>query len=386
MGQEQNEYTWNLIARKLNGEASPEELLELENLLRESPGLHYSMQTITDLWQSPSSKDQDSADREEATHAFDRHLDRMEAMQIDFSTSGQEQETESFPAEYPFRSDRPRSIRKRVTILLVICLSLAMAGGWLYRGTHNKPRFAPPQTPPAASEIFTRNGSRTNMLLPDGTQVWLNAGSHLSYNKDYGATLREVSLTGEAFFDVAHNAAKPFIIHTERIDVRVLGTRFNVRSYPDDGTTEATLIRGSIEVSIKARPSEKIILKPNEKLVVANDDSTLHRNNPARNAADVTESLVSIRQPTYEYHTGAIVETSWVDNKLVFQDKEFAALAKEMERWYGVSIRFADPDKEALRFTGIFQKETIGQALDALKMTAGFNYIMHGNEVTITKE
>ena len=176
---------------------------------------------------------------------------------------------------------------------------------------------------------------------------------------------------------------RPFIIHTERIDVRVLGTRFNVRSYPSDRTTETTLIRGSIEVSIKDRPSEKIILKPNEKLVVANDDSTLHRNNPARNTAGANESLVSIRQPTYEHNTGAIVETSWVDNKLVFQDKEFNALAKELERWYGVSIRFDNPRQEQLRFTGNFQNETIQQALDALKLSGNFNYAIHQNQITI---
>ncbi len=82
---------------------------------------------------------------------------------------------------------------------------------------------------------------------------------------------------GEAFFDVAHNAERPFVIHTARIDIKVLGTRFNVKSYPTDKTTEATLLRGSIEVSIKDRPNETIILKPDEKLVVANDDSTLHR-------------------------------------------------------------------------------------------------------------
>ena len=125
-----------------------------------------------------------------------------------------------------------------------------------------------------------RQGSRTHLTLPDGTMVWLNAGSRLSYGKNYNTATREVNLTGEAFFDVAHNTQKPFLIHTARIDVQVLGTSFNVKSYPTDRTTEATLIRGSIEVSIKDRPSEKIILRPDEKLVVANDDELLHRLNP----------------------------------------------------------------------------------------------------------
>ncbi len=169
------------------------------------------------------------------------------------------------------------------------------------------------------NEISTRNGSKSHLVLPDGTLVWLNAGSRIVYDKNFGAALREVSLTGEAFFDVARNAEKPFLIHTARIDIKVLGTRFNVRSYPTDQTTEATLIRGSIEVSIKDRPSEKIILKPNEKLVVANDDSTLHRNVAGRSGVNTGESLVNIRKPTFEPVTCDVVETSWVVNKLIFQ-------------------------------------------------------------------
>jgi ferric-dicitrate binding protein FerR (iron transport regulator) len=243
----------------------------------------------------------------------------------------------------------------------------------------------PPITRTAASEIFTGNGSRTHVVLPDGSIVWLNAGSRITYDKNFGATHREVNLTGEGFFDVARNAGMPFVIHAARIDIKVLGTRFNVKSYPSDKTTETTLIHGSIEVSIKDRPSEKIILKPNEKLVVANDDSTLHRISRPH-AASTEESLVTIRKPTYEANTGAIIETSWVDNKLIFQDEEFGDLARQMERWYGVSIRFEDPAQEKLRFTGSFQKETIQQALDALQLTdplSPFNYKIHENQITV---
>ena len=236
----------------------------------------------------------------------------------------------------------------------------------------------------AASEVSTHNGSKTHLVLPDGTRIWLNAGSRLTYDKNYGATQREVNLTGEAFFDVAHNADKPFLIHTARIDIKVLGTSFDVKSYSTDKTTEATLIRGSIEVSIKDRPSEKIILKPNEKLVVANDDSTLHRTRPVRHADDaVDEPLVAIRKPTYEQATGAVIETSWVYNKLIFREEGFGDLARQMERWYGVTIRFTDPAQEDWKFTGTFESETIQQALNALRMTANFNFTIQDNQVTI---
>lgn len=447
MGQEHKEYTWHLIAKKLTGEASPEELLELEALLRGNPELHYPMQTISDLWKSSSPEDKRMAER-----AFSRHLDRMKELNTDFlqtglmtpsgtkdpadtianpsltntptandrnavaqaaapnadgkaavvnaaTQAGARDTTTWTPTYTPWPTDQETiekpglfsGSRKQKKILWATSiLFLIIAGITVYtRSGHNSPAIAKTLaiTRESRSEITTRNGSRTNMLLPDGTQVWLNAGSRITYDKNYGTTTREVNLTGEAFFDVAHNSGKPFVIHTARVDIKVLGTRFNVKSYPTDKTTETTLIRGSIEVSIKDRPTEKIILKPNEKLVVANDDSTLHRKIPDHpdHVIASDESLVSIRKPTYESTTGAVIETSWVDNKLIFQDERFGDLARQMERWYGVVIRFSNSKEEELRFTGIFANETIQQALEALKLTGAspFNYTMNENIITI---
>jgi len=371
MGQEHKEYTWNLIAKKLTGEATPEELRELEELLRNNPELHYPMQTISDLWNPTNPIDQQVAEQ-----AFNRHLDRMQDLKIDYMSTAESMTPHRRPAY-------------KIALLAAACTIIAVIITGLYF-TRNKttPAIAPvtAATPDlAGSEIFTGNGSRTHLTLPDGTVVWLNAGSRINYEKNFGATQRAVNLTGEAFFDVAPNASKPFVIHTARIDIRVLGTRFNVKSYPSDKTTEATLIRGSIEVSIRDRPSDKIVMKPNEKLVVNNEDSIqLEKENlPRRREPSIGSSHVIISKPTYEQHSGAIIETSWVDNKLIFQDEEFSSLARLMERWYGVTIRFTSSAKEELRFTGIFEKESVRQALDALKLTANFNYSIDGTQITI---
>ncbi|MDP4149204.1 MAG: FecR domain-containing protein [Bacteroidota bacterium] len=377
MGREHKEYAWNLIAKKLSGEATPQELIELESLLRNNPELYYPMQTVADLWKPAS-----PLGRKEAESAFSRHIDRMQDLKIEYVGD-------------PFHNTEvvgSRRISRTKLILFSMAGALSLAAG-IFFIQHGKTNDSLTQVSnatasdyAAASEIVTNNGSRTHVVLPDGTMVWLNSGSRIKYDKNFGAGLREINLTGEAFFDVAHNAQTPFVIHTARIDIKVLGTRFNVKSYPSDNTTEATLIRGSIEVSIKDRPSEKIILKPNEKLVVANDDSTLHRTLPGHHAAVKDESLVSICKPTYETNTGAVIETSWVDNKLIFQDEEFGELAIKMERWYGISIHFDNADLEKLQFTGSFQKETVQQALDALKETATttpFNYRITENQITI---
>ena len=119
--------------------------------------------------------------------------------------------------------------------------------------------------------VTTKYGSKTDIQLPDGSKVWLNSGSSLKYDKQFGKELREVVLSGEAFFDVVRNAEKPFIIHTTNMDIKVLGTRFNVKSYANDKQSEASLIHGSIEVFIKKEGLKKILSEPNHKIVVMND-------------------------------------------------------------------------------------------------------------------
>ncbi len=372
MSQEHQEWVWNLMAKKLSGEATPDELQELELLLRSNPDLHYPMQTVSAMWELAAAED-----RQVPEDAFARHLERMQELKLDFEPQFAPMAPTDMGKADPSARNRLKNRYRKVLIgsSIAAAVLLGMFFALNYSFFHKVISSHPTENVAKVdNEISTHNGSKTHLVMPDGTLVWLNAGSRLTYDRNFGTAYREVTLTGEAFFDVARNVERPFVIHTARIDVKVLGTRFNVKSYPTDRTTEATLIRGSIEVSIKDRPSEKIILKPNEKLVVANDDSTLHRNVYGHHAVNGDESLVSIRKPTYETTTGAVIETSWVDNKLVFQDEEFGELEDRMERWYGMEIRFDNPRLEAWRFTGTFQNETIQQALEALKLTANFYY------------
>lgn len=384
MGQEQKEHTWDLIAKKLAREATPGELKELEDLLKAHPELYYPLQTVADFWKSSN-----PGDLEKAEQAFNRHLDRIKEQDIGFAPPVPTDQHQDYHHNdhSQHRIQGHATPRRKTVLVTALSLLVVLIGFFVVRiMVHQNISKPPAVSAPMKefSEVATRDGSRTSLLLPDGTHVWLNAGSRLTYDKSYGAQLREVNLTGEALFDVAHNPAKPFVIHTTRVDIKVLGTRFNVKSYPTDKTTETTLLRGSIEVSVKARPDEKIILKPNEKLVIANDDSALHRNlsQHMEKTSKANESLVDIRKPAYDA-SGINIETSWVDDRLIFQDEAFGSLAKDMQRWYGVSIRFTRPDQEEWRFTGNFRKETIQQALDALKLTAPFTYTINETQITI---
>ncbi|HVM87319.1 MAG TPA: FecR family protein [Puia sp.] len=377
----QQEHIWNLIAKKLSGESSPEELRELEDLLRKSPELHYPMQTIMDIWNIET-----GGAMENIYDKFYKHTDRMRELGVDYDPEIINiQDTNEEKVVVPKNN---RTVLWGV-LGLVAAVLLVFFG---VRFSANKNILTDAgeiqQVAKAFSEVSTKNGSKTNLILPDGTKVWLNAGSKLTYDSFYGKKIREVSLSGEGFFDVVKNKEKPFIIHASSINIKVLGTEFNVRSYPNDKTTEASLIRGSIEVTFKNKPAKKVILKPNEKIVVENINlkerevvAVEHNSSPKVN--DLADD-VAIKNLTYEHKTGAIIETSWVDNRLIFQDESFEDIAKQLERWYGVFITFQNEQLKENHLTGSFKNETIRQALDALKFTASFNYsIDNSNNIII---
>jgi Fe2+-dicitrate sensor, membrane component len=214
--------------------------------------------------------------------------------------------------------------------------------------------------------------------------VWLNAGSKLIINEDFGESLREVTLTGEAFFDVAKNPDKPFIIHTPAVDIKVLGTQFNVKSYPSDKTTETSLLRGSVEVVVKKRPDEKYVLKPNEKLVVLNEEITSpEKNNDWPANRNSNENIIAIKSLTYQQGDTTAIEAAWVRNKLSVKDEPFIELARKMERWYDVAFEFRNKWLEEAFITGSFENETLEQALEALRFSFDFKYRINGKTVII---
>jgi len=255
-------------------------------------------------------------------------------------------------------------------------LLILAAGIWLYAVSGKKNSSVTARVP-KKSEIVTKNASKTNLVLPDGTKVWLNGGSKLSYDDTYGRKLREVILVGEAFFDVTKNPEKPFIIHTRKMDIRVLGTAFNVMCYPDEKKVETSLLRGSIEVTLKDRPTEKIYLKPNEKLTLIDDKVV---NSPGNNSRKIipgtasAEPMIAISHITYQAKDSSVIETSWLQNKLIFESETFEEVAKKMEKWYDVSIQFSDESVKNLHFTGTFEKETVSEALSAMQITTPFHY------------
>ena len=216
----------------------------------------------------------------------------------------------------------------------------------------------------------------------------LNGSSKLTYSNDFNKNVREVNLDGEAYFNVTKDAKHPFIVHTSNIDIKVLGTLFNVKSYEQDATIETTLLRGSIEVYNKNDASApKVILRPNEKLVftkIANEKMETP-DKPASNSLKNTnpDEKISISTLPPNKPDSLKEEISWIYNKLVIDDDDFTKMAEKMERWYGVKIEILSPQLQQYHFKGIFENETIEQALNALQLTVKFRYKINKDLITI---
>jgi transmembrane sensor len=246
-------------------------------------------------------------------------------------------------------------------------------------------------------EITVPAGSKTKLSLPDGTQVWLNSQSKLTYASNYNQDSREVKLEGEGYFKVARDKERPFIVKAANITVRALGTEFNVKCYPDEGFIEATLVKGSIKIEggkdqIKAEKNN-MILKPNERLTFIKKTGKLY----PRIDSLQTEQNQKVLSKKYvikdeirkeQIIIGAIDPKpliAWKDDKLIFTGERFEEIKTKLERWYGVSIQIKDEEILSYRFKGSFEKETLEQALEALRLASPFKYIIHKDQVIISK-
>jgi transmembrane sensor len=229
-------------------------------------------------------------------------------------------------------------------------------------------------------------GEKKNIQLPDGSIVTLNAGSTIKINEKYGIVSRDIYLEGEAFFEVKRDTIHPFFVHTQDMDIKALGTAFNVKAYLNEKITETSLIRGLVEVTLKDDHNFKTLLYPNQKIRWQhydkdNVDSSGNSTNTSIASATEPDSL---KKKLVLTNGGDIKETAWKENKLIFEDERFDDIALLLERWYGASIHFNDPSIRSFRFTGIFEKEELKTVLDFLKESKNFNYtIEQGKQLNI---
>ncbi|HEY9262185.1 FecR family protein [Chitinophaga sp.] len=338
-----------LLALHWSGEISAEEKAELDELLLQHPG----------DWLKAGQMEQLSFSKVSAYNETDadRLIDRVSS----FIAAESKEDRRRFP------------VRK---MLLALLLVMCCAGGLL--------SYLYWQSPLQGYKVVTTDaGMKTRIRLADGSTILLNAGSTLRYPEKMDKTVREVYLSGEAYFDVKHAANRPFIIHAEKMDVRVLGTSFNVRSYKEEDFEETAVISGAVEVVVK-EGQQVLKVTPNEKVLLRK--STISKNEDAVATANRKENIVIERQPLSPISatdSSRVLETAWVNNQLIFQNETLSAIVQRLERWYGVKIFIEDPQLAALRFSGRADNVPIEKLLNILQEIQPFKYSIQDDIITI---
>lgn len=202
-------------------------------------------------------------------------------------------------------------------------------------------------------------GQRAGITLEDGTQVWLNAKSTLTFPNHFSANDRVVKLDGEGFFEVAHNKSKPFIVKTGKYDVKVLGTKFNLMAYSERGNFETSLLEGLVEV-MEAGKSKGVTLKPDERIFLKNN----------------------------QFYVAPIIQPDhflWKDGILSFEDESFPEIISKLELYFDIKIVTEKNNPFNFRCTGKFRtKDGVEHILKVLQLSNKFDYAVDYRNNTIT--
>jgi len=204
------------------------------------------------------------------------------------------------------------------------------------------------------AEYFTPDNGRAYFDLPDGSRCWLNNGSRIKFPAVFNDKIREVSLSGEGYFEVKTDADRPFIVKTQNFEVKALGTAFNVFSYSDDSNIEVTLESGEVGIDClytNGRRTRLADLKPDQQLVISKDKNTK-----------------LVRQvDSHKYN-------SWTEGKLVFRNDNMAEVVRRLSRWYNVDIILADDKLYEYSYRATFQNEDLNEVLKYLVLTSPIDY------------
>ena len=229
-------------------------------------------------------------------------------------------------------------------IKIAAVIAVTLGGSYLFH------QYALEKELMAMHTISVPAGQRINITLTDGTNVWLNARTSLTYPVKFGKKNRQVILDGEAYFDVAKDKNKPFIVQTDQYNVEVLGTKFDVDAYAETGEFETTLMSGSVRVASTSDPEQKLTLKPNNKVYL--QDGKLH---------------VTTVDDFNPYR--------WKEGLICFKNESFTSIMADFEKYYGLSIRVRNMEVLKYAYTGKFrQTDGIDYALRVLQKDIKFTY------------
>lgn len=335
-----------LITRKLSGEASQPELDELTRLLSADPALKEEADIYTRYWEQQQQEQNASTEL-----ALQKVLGQINK---DAGT------TYSSIDEIPVKRIPVWKTITRIAAMLILLAGLSIGAYKLF--INPKPGI------PVQSNLVQKQnakGVKSTIELADGSKIWLNADSKVQYPAVFNGNTREVYLNGEAFFDIAKNPSKPFIIHLSNGTVRVLGTSFNIKAYDNEPVVETSVATGKVAFIPRLKNNQKadtVFLMPNNKVVYRLDEEKI-----------ITAATVSEE------------DKAWTEGKMIFRAMLFGEIAVELERNFGKKAVFRNEEVKNYRLTGSFQNNTLAEILYYLSKTKSFSYTISDEEIVISR-
>ncbi len=242
-------------------------------------------------------------------------------------------------------NERPIKLLQLLTrVAAILFIPLSLASGWLFYKQYSLQKPAEL----AMQEITSPAGIRSQVVLPDGSKVWLNAESTLKFPVPFQEDMRNVDLKGEAFFEVTKNEKKPFVVQSGDVKVKVLGTRFDCKAFEEDKTIEVILEEGKVSLNSSTNNEDrKAILKSGDRAVIEKTTGELKISNE-----DIGKYI------------------AWHQGKLVFANTPMAEVAQMLGRWYGIEIEIKDKSILDYRFTTTFNNESIFNVIELLELSS----------------
>jgi len=274
-----------------------------------------------------------------------------------------------------FKTPQPRKVltlsyRWAAVAAVFLFISGILLQNWIYRLSGTSDVY---------QEVIVPLGSQTKVVLPDGSQVNLNAGSTLRYPGGFGIGKRDVWLDGEGFFEVCKSSA-PFIVHSGTVQIKALGTSFNVRAYSSDKIVETTLVSGKIEVTgtgHRETTRETLTLLPNQKLIISGSQENVdHVKEESSNSVRIPVEGMILKEDI-----DPVPEISWKDNKWIVNREDLGSLAVKLERRFDIEIVFQDEQLKSSRYNGSLPDLSLEQVLNVIKIASPVDFSINGKTV-----
>jgi transmembrane sensor len=341
----------DLIIKVLANEATPDECVMLDKWVKKSDDNRRLFLRFRNTWLASSqAMEPDLAKTSKALQSVNGKIKSLRSADLAEPLSGPLQENKKSIFSYI-----------KIAALWIILFGLGVLFSLLFVKPAGVLNFT------SDASVIAPRGSKALTILPDGTVVWLNAGSKIKYKITAGKPAREVTLEGEAYFNVSKDLDHPFTVKAAEMIIKAYGTEFNVKAYPEEKVISATLVKGSVSVEIKDKPSNKTMLKPN-------DQAIYYKPTPERSENFLVSKGIN-----------PALYTLWINDRLQIKGETLEDLAVMLERKYDVTIKFDDNSLRDLRFTGIIENETVEQILELIKISSNVDYRIDGRQIWLAK-